>query len=1094
MSRLTDVSLKHRATVLFLMVIVVIAGMSAYSTLPRESAPDIQIPMIIVYTLYLGAAPADVESIITEPVERELQGLENMKELTSVSQESASVVTIEFESGTDIDVARQKVRDRVDQAKVDFPDDAEEPILQEINFSEFPIVQAHLAGDVGPAVLKELAEDLQDELETVSGVLRVNLVGGLEREVRVDVDLDRLNSYRLSLQALVQAIGRENVSIPGGDLDVGDQSFSVRVPGEVEDPLAVGDFVISAQDGRPVYIRDVATVSFGFKDRTSYARIDGQESVALTVQKRTGANIIEVVDAVKEKIAEQEASWPASVTATILGDQSKDIRNMVADLENNILSGLLLVIAVLLMAMGFRPALFVGLAIPFSMLITFLVLQATGVTLNMVVLFALVLAVGMIVDNGVVVVENIYRHMQEGSLPDAAASIATREVGAAILFSTLTTLAAFSPLYFWPGIVGDFMVYMPMTVSIALGASLLIAFTLNPVLCARFLRTAPRTATTSGGDAAERSREDAREQRGRRPDAQRQAGWRGRWGVATLDRYRGILEWALKHRLATIGIAIGAFVLIFVLFGIFGAGVEFFPETEPIQIFVDVEMPAGTRLEATDSLSREIEAQLEGLPDVTVLASSIGAGSQSDDFGGGSGGGDAHTARLSIDLLDREDRSQNSFLTLEQVRDRVAGTVGAVIDVDRPQDGPPVGMPVQIEIRGEDFATLGTISRRVRETIQDIDGLVSLNDDFDLARPEARLHVDRTQAARFGLSTSDIATAVRTSVSGMEASEFRRSGRDEVDITVRLREADRRSLADLERLRLPTPGGELVPLTAVARLERTAALTAINHKDRDRVVTITGDVTNPTLARPVRAEAERRLAETSDLLPDGYRMTFTGGSEDEEEAQAFLSKAFLYALLLVLALLVAKFDSMPLPLIVMSSVVMSMVGVLFGLLVTHMPFGIIMTGLGVISLAGVVVNNAIVLLDYGEQLRERGLPRHEVVILTGLRRFRPVMLTAVTTVLGLIPLATGFGFDFRNFVFITGGESSQWWKGLAIAVIFGLLLATFLTLVVVPVLYDLVLAWGERRARKRGGGDSDVNGELEDSLAALERDEGVLVG
>lgn len=1073
MSRLTDVSLKHRATVLFLMVIVVIAGMSAYSTLPRESAPDIQIPMIIVYTLYLGAAPADVETIITEPVERELQGLENMKELTSVSQESASVVTIEFESGTDIDVARQKVRDRVDQAKVDFPDDAEEPILQEINFSEFPIVQAHLAGDVGPAVLKELAEDLQDELETVSGVLRVNLVGGLEREVRVDVDLDRLNSYRLSLQALVQTIGRENVSIPGGDLDVGDQSFTVRVPGEVEDPLAVGDFVISAQDGRPVYIRDVATVSYGFKDRTSYARIDGQESVALTVQKRTGANIIEVVDAVKEKIAEQEASWPSSVTATILGDQSKDIRNMVADLENNILSGLLLVIAVLLMAMGFRPALFVGLAIPFSMLLTFLVLQTTGVTLNMVVLFALVLAVGMIVDNGVVVVENIYRHMQEGSLPDAAASIATREVGAAIFFSTLTTLAAFSPLYFWPGIVGDFMVYMPMTVSIALGASLLIAFTLNPVLCARFLRAAPPTAATGGSEVA---------------------GWRGRWGVPLLNRYRGVLEWALKHRLGTIGIAIGAFVLVFVLFGFFGAGVEFFPETEPIQIFVDVEMPAGTRLEATDSLSREIEAQLEGLPDVTVLASSVGAGSQSDDFGGGGGGGDAHTARLSIDLLDREDRSQNSFLTLEQVRDRVAGTVGAVIDVDRPQDGPPVGMPVQIEIRGEDFATLGTIARRVRETIQDIDGLVSLNDDFDLARPEARLHVDRTQAARFGLSTSDIATAVRTSVSGTEASEFRRPGKDEVDITVRLREADRRSLADLERLRLPTPGGELVPLTAVARLERTAALTAINHKDRDRVVTITGDVTNPTLARPVRAEAERRLAETPDLLPDGYRMTFTGGSEDEEEAQAFLSKAFLYALLLVLALLVAKFNSLSLPFIVMTSVVMSMVGVLFGLLVTHMPFGIIMTGLGVISLAGVVVNNAIVLLDYGEQLRERGLPRHEVVILTGLRRFRPVMLTAVTTVLGLIPLATGFGFDFRNFVFVTGGESSQWWKGLAIAVIFGLLLATFLTLVVVPVLYDLVLAWGERRERKRGGGDSDVNGELKDSLAALERDEGVLVG
>lgn len=1091
MSRLTDTSLKHRATVLFLMVAVLLAGIGAYSTLPRESSPDVQIPMIIVYTLYPGAAPADIESIITEPIERELQGLDDMKELTSVSQESASVVTIEFVSGTDIDVARQKVRDRVDTAKVDFPEDAEEPVLQEINFSEFPIVQVNIAGDVGPAVLKEIAEDLQDELETVSGVLRVNLVGGLEREVRVDVDLDRLNSYGVSLQQIVNTIGRENVAIPGGDLDVGEQSFSVRVPGEVEDPLTIGDFVVQAVDGRPVYIRDVATVSYGFQDRESHARINGEESVAVTVQKRTGANIIEVVDAVKERVAEAEESWPGSVTATILGDQSEDIRNMVSDLENNILSGLILVVLVLLLAMGFRPALFVGLAIPFSMLITFLVFQISGVTLNMVVLFGLVLAVGMIVDNGVVVVENIYRHMQEGSLPDAAASIATREVGAAIFFSTLTTLAAFSPLYFWPGIVGDFMIFMPMTVSVALGASLLIAFTLNPVLCARFLKPAPPTPVAAQGTAAERSHEADGEQA---PAAQRQAGWRGSWGVAVLERYRRVLEWALRHRLMTIGIAIGAFVVVVALFGMLGAGVEFFPETEPTQIFVDVEKPAGTRLEATDAVVRDLEKRLEGLPDVNVLASSVGAGSQ-NDFGGLGRGGDPNVARISIDLLDREERSQNSFVTMDEARERTAGIPGAVVEVDRLEEGPPVGEPVQIEISGEDFATLGAISRRVRKAIADIDGLVSLDDDFDLARPEVRLHVDRMQAARFGLSTADIATAVRTAVSGMEASEFRRPGRDEVDITVRLQEADRRSLTDLERLRLPTPGGELVPLTSVARIERTGALTAIRHNERDRVVTITGDVTDPTLARPVRAEALRRLEAMPDLLPAGYRMEFTGGSEDEQEAQAFLSQAFLYALLLVLALLVAKFDSLTLPLIVMTSVIMSMVGVLFGLVITHQPFGIIMTGLGVISLAGVVVNNAIVLLDYGEQLRGRGLERREVVMLTGMRRFRPVMLTAVTTVLGLIPLATGFGFDFRNFAFVTGGESSQWWKGLAIAVIFGLLMATFLTLVVVPVLYDLLIAWQERRARKRGGGDdSDVNGELKDSLAALERDEGVLVG
>jgi CzcA family heavy metal efflux pump len=1044
--RLTDLSLHHRVTVFFLMAAAVFAGFNAYRTVPRESFPDIEIPLIIVYTVYPGASPGDVEEQVTDTLERELKGLEGLKELTSVSQESTSVITVEFASGTDIDTALQKVRDRVDLGKPDLPDDAEEPVLQELSFSDIPIIQVNLSGDVGPVVLKELAEDLQDELESLRGVLRVSLVGGLEREVRVDVNPERLRLYGLSLSDLVDCIADENVSIPGGDLDLGAQSFAVRVPGEVEDPLRVGNFVIEARGGQPIFVKDVAAVSFGFKDRSSFARIGGRESVALAVQKRQGSNIIEVADAVKEQVEISRRRWPQGVEATILGDQSKDIRTMVEDLENNILSGLCLVVAVLMFALSLRNALFVGIAIPFSMLLTFLAVQLLGVTLNMVVLFSLILAVGMLVDNAIVVIENIYRHMQEGEEAVEAASHATREVGSAILFSTLTTLAAFSPLFFWPDVVGDFMWFLPFTVILALSASLLVAFTVNPTLAATFMRVKPSDRL---------SRRDNRSNSG---------GWQGRLGGLIVGTYRGTLGWALDHRAVVIIATLAVFVGVFMIFGRFNHGVEFFPETEPPQIIVDVEMPSGTRIEETDAVVRALEQRLSEVPDVRVMAAGSGAGSQSE-FGVG-GSGSATNGRIMLDLLDRGDRSQNSFETLDQVRRAVAGIPGAVIDVDRPDEGPPVGDPLSIELTGDDFEALGLIAQRIRQEVADIAGLVSLDDDFDLARPELVVRLDRTQAARLGLTTAEIASTIRTAVNGTEASTYR-YGDVDIDITVRLQESSRASLDDLARLTVVTPNGKQVPISSIAMLQRTASLTAIRHKDQKRVVTVSGKVTNPTLAEPVRQEAQHRVEAIPNLLPAGYGMTFAGQSEDEEEAKEFLSNAFLYGVLMVLALMVTKFDSVALPGIIITTVIMSMIGVLIGLLVTGLPFGIIMTGLGVISLAGIVVNNAIVLLDYGEQLGAAGLPRRERVMQTGLRRLRPVLLTAITTILGLIPLSTGVEFDFREFHFSTGGESSQWWRSMGVAVIFGLAFATFLTLVVLPVLYDLHLQWREWRTRRR---------------------------
>ncbi len=1023
---------------------VFLLGVLAYAGLPRESNPDVQIPYVLVITPYPGASPVDVERQVTQRIEREIQGVDGLVTLRSTSLEGVSSINAEFASGGDVDAALQKVRDRVERAKPDLPRDAEEPIVQEINFSNFPVLQLNLAGDVGPMVLKQIADQMEDEIEVIPGVLGVDVIGGVEREVQVDVDPERLRLYGLALRDVVAAVQGENVSVPGGSLDLGDQTFSVRVPGEVTDPLAVGDFVIRAPGGLPVFVRDVALVRFGWKDRSSYSRINGRESVTLSVQKRAGANVIETVGAIKELVDERRRSWPESVEVAVMSDESAEIERMIGDLENNILSGLVLVVLVLMFFLGLRNAFFVGLAIPFSMLVTFVVLDLFGLTLNMTVLFGLVLSVGMLVDNAVVVIENIYRYIQEGETPYEAARRGTLEVGGAVTVSTLTTVGAFLPLAFWPGIMGQFMRYMPITVSIALLSSLLVALTVNPVLCAAFLR------------------------RDERPEDERKKPLAERLEERFLVPYRRVLERALAHRARVILGTFALFALVLVLFGFFNHGVEFVPETDPSRIWIDVDAPPGTRLERTDERLQELASRLGGLPDVSFLASASGAGSQNDasrpsQIGGNDGGaGDSNVGRLSIELEPLEERTQNSNLTMDEARRQVEGAPGVEIEISRKTQGPPTGDAVALEIYGPDFATLGQLAERIQQKVADIPGVLASDDDFDLARPELRIQVDRTRAARLGISTGVVASTIRTAVNGTEASTFRQ-GDDDIDITVRLAEAFRDSIEDLEGLTVASNEGQLIPLGEIATVERSVALPAINRKDRQRVVTLTAEVASTRVVGPVREETLRRINADPAFLPHGYSVGWGGQNEMEEEARGFLGWAFLYGVLLVMALILAKFDSFAMPAIISTSVFMSLIGVFLGLLVTGLPFGMIMTSVGVISLAGIVVNNAIVLLDYGEQLVERGFSRSEIVMRTGMRRARPVVLTAVTTILGLIPLSTGYGFDFRNFQFVAGGESSQFWSAMGAAVIFGLGFATFLTLILVPVLYDILL---ERRERK----------------------------
>ncbi|MEM8933994.1 MAG: efflux RND transporter permease subunit, partial [Acidobacteriota bacterium] len=741
-----DAALGKRVTVLFLTGALVLLGLQAYDSLPREKYPDIQVPVIFVTTPYPGAAPLEVEQQITNLLERELVGLDALDKMESRSMEGVSLVTVEFASGTDVDAALQKARDRVDLAAVDFPEEAEEPILQEVSFSEIPVLQVHLAGDVGPVVLKQLAEDLQDEIETVRGVLRTDLVGGRERQVRVAVDPRRLATYGLALDDVVTAVEDENVSIPGGDLKLGPVSYAVRVPGEVRDPLDVAEFVIQAPDGRPIAIRDVADVSFGFEDRASTSRLGqpgdgaGSESVALLVQKRVGANILDVIEQVKGTVDAQAARWPAGVEAVFLADASDQIRRQVRELENSILSGLVLVVVVLMFALGLRTATFVALSIPFSMLLTFVVIQMSGTTLNMVVLFALVLSVGMLVDNAVVVIENIYRFIQEGHPRLEAARLATKEVGGAIAVSTFTTVGAFFPLLFWPGVIGDFMGYIPWTVIVSLLASLAVAFTINPVLCSKFLNRAPD----------------------RDPEAP--VGLLDRWGALVVEGYRRLLTLALAHRVVTLAVTLVLFVGVVVIYAGNNAGTEFIADEQPEQIKVDLELPPGTRLDETDAAMRELAERLKDLPDLVVMATAVGKGSQSDDFG--DSGATPHKGRLTLDLVPRKQREQSSVVTLEQARERAGAIPGAEIDVAKLDDGLPVGPPVSIELGGEDFEVLGEIAGRIRDVIVDIPGLVSLESDFDLARPEVIIDVDRVAASRLGLTMANIAGTVRTAING----------------------------------------------------------------------------------------------------------------------------------------------------------------------------------------------------------------------------------------------------------------------------------------------------------------------------------------
>jgi multidrug efflux pump len=1051
---LSNAAIKNRTTVMVLMCLIAMAGVYCYASLPREAEPDIKIPNIMITTAYRGVSPADVETSVTMKIEEQLTGLNGVKEIRSSSAEGLSIIIVEFLPEIDEKAAKRDVKDKVDLARKELPTnnlDFDDPVITEINMAEFPIMMINVSGDLSPVRIKKIVERLEDKIEAeVAGILDVTITGDLEREIRIEMDPDRIAAYNLSLTELSSLLQSENVNISAGGLETPGTKFNVRVPAQFLKPAEVQYLQIGLRDGRPIYLTDVAVVRDTFKDRGTYSRLDGAASLTVSVQKRIGSNIIAITDGVKKILDDFRLTSPKGVEFKVTLDKSDEIRSSVSDLENNLFSALVLVTGVLMIFMGFRTSSIVALAIPLSMLLTFSVIMILGYTLNMVVLFGLILAMGMLVDNAIVIVENIYRHKQMGRGRIAAAMKGAGEVAWPVISSTATTLAAFSPILFWPGTIGEFMKYLPITLIITLSCSLFVALVISPTIC----------SFMSGGKV-------------RKIDEDKHHPFIG--------AYRAILAWALQHRTITL---VGAMlVLVSVVGGYvrFGRGIELFPEVDPKRAMINIRCPQGTSIHETNRIAHEIEKRLKPFAsDLKHVTTTIGSSGGMMAAFGASGG--PHTGNITLIFHDFETRPRDSAIAIAEMRKCLIGIPGAEIKLEKEDEGPAGGDPVSVRIIGEDFDKLQKLSRDARELMKDTPGLVNLRSDYEATRPELPFLPDRIRIREAGISTDAIGQFLKAGVFGKEVGKYRQFN-DEYDITLRMPEKNRTHIQDLMALHTPNYSGLPVPLSSLGRFDYAGGFGTISRVNQKHAITLSGGAEG-RLDAEVLKDVQTRLKPFIATLPGGYEIKYAGKQEDQEESQAFLGKAFVVALLLIVIILLMQFNTLSAPLIIMSTVILSLIGVLAGLLIFNMPFGIIMTGIGVISLAGVVVNNAIVLLDYTRQLQKRGIELIDAAIQAGATRLRPVLLTAGTTILGLIPMATGVSFDLHRMGIAWKSESSQWWASMAIAVIFGLGVATVLTLIVVPVLYvslyRLASKFGLGGLHHAGEKELKIKPELED--------------
>ncbi len=1033
MNALLEALISRPRPVLLVLAVLMIGGLTAYVTIPKESEPDIPIPLLYVNIAYEGISPEDAERLLIRPMENELGTLEGLKEIRATAAEGAGVLMLEFEAGFDADQALLDVRERVDIARAELPSGSEEPHIQEINIALFPVLVVMLHGDVPERTLITLARDLRDTLEGLPGVLSAEIAGSREELLEVVVDPVALESYNLSYEELFNYVSRNNRLVAAGALDTGSGRFAVKVPGVFEDLNALLTLPIKTDGLRTVTFADVATVRRTFKDPTSFARLDGERAIALEISKRIGSNIIEVVDAVRATVLAEQARWPESVKVTFTQDTSEDVRTMLNDLRNNVLTAVLLVMIVVLAALGPRSATLVGIAIPGSFLTGILALAAIGYSINIVVLFSLIMAVGMLVDGAIVVVELADRNLAEGQDRLSAYTNAAKRMAWPITASTATTLAAFAPLVFWPGIVGEFMKYLPVTLLLTLGASLLMALVFVPAIGSLLGARGPARGATAPAVADDPALLRALE--------------------GYTAAYVGVVRRALARPGLVLVAAIAVLVGSYTLYSVLGRGVEFFPQVEPSQAMLNIHARGDLSVLERDLLVREVEARILDMPEFETVYARSGVG-----FGGETE--EDIVGRIQLRYVDWTERRPSEEI-LRDVRRRTADLAGVMIEPEEQESGITSGKPIQLELRSREPERLPAAVARIRQGMDEIGGLVDVTDSRPIPGIDWRLEVDRELAARFGADITTVGSAIQLVTNGILIGDYRpNDADDEVDIRVRFPEAQR-NLSQLDQLRVNTANGPVpvgnfmtrVPAPRVGSLERTDGL---------RVMKIAADTADGILPDAKVRELQAWLA-TADIDP-AVEVRFRGENEDQEAAEAFLSKAFGAALFLMAIILVTQFNSFYQTLLILTAVVFSTVGVLLGLLITNQPFGVVMCGIGVIALAGIVVNNNIVLIDTYNIVRRKGVDVVEAVLLTCAQRLRPVMLTTVTTILGLLPMVVGVNIDLFNRTVQIGGPTTQWWMQLATAVAGGLAFATVLTLIVTPCL----LLLGERASARLG--------------------------
>lgn len=1096
-------AIDNKMAVYVLTVILTLMGYFGYQNLPKENFPEVIIPKIFVQTIYPGTSPANMENLVTKQLEKQLKSTPGLKKITSNSYQDVSLITAEFNTDVDIKDAKQRVKDAVDKARVDLPNDLpKEPNVMDINLADLPIMYVNISGDYDLKKLKEYADDLKDQIEGLKEISGVDIVGALDPEVQINVDLNKMAAAQLSFRDIEMAVGYENLTISGGTVKMDGVRRTLNVKKEFKTASEIGNLIVQTPTGGNIYLKDIAEVKDAFKEQESYARLYGKNVITLNVKKRSGENLIEASDKINTLITEmQQTSLPKNLKITVTGDQSDKTRVTLHDLINTIIIGFILVTLILMFFMGVTNALFVALSVPLSMFVAFLTMPALGAlfgfsfTMNMIVLFAFLLGLGIVVDDAIVVIENTHRIFDNGKVPIVkAAKIAAGEVFLPVLSGTLTTLAPFVPLLFWPGVIGEFMFFLPITLIITLLASLVVAYIINPVFAVDFMKPhdgehkkpsfdqqVKKTLYIFGGIAL--------------------VAYLISFGLGNFvvflaglyllnhfyltgavdrfqqviwprfqDRYVKLLRWAVERPKKMLWGTVGLFIFSFVLMGVVPPKVVFFPSSDPNFIYVYVSMPIGTDQAYTNDVVKKVEARVtkvvgENNPIVTSIISNVTVGvndPQDEVQGNYPNRGKVTVAFVQFGKRDGANTSEY----LDKIREAVKGIPGAEITVAQEQNGPPTAKPISIELTGDDLDLLVRTSEKLKKYLQSkqIAGVEELKSDFQNNKPEIIFDIDRERANREGISSGQIGLDLRTAIYGKEVSKFRDLNED-YEINLRAQDDQRNNLEALRNMKVTyrdmAMGGMIrqVPLASFAEVDFVNTYGSIKRKQQKRIIILSSNVLGNFNPNEVVAAVEAEIKGFNQ--PDGVQIKMAGEQEEQKETAAFLGSAMLISLGLILVILVTQFNSISKPVIILSEILFSIIGVILGITLFRMDMSIVMSGIGIVALAGIVVRNGILLVEFTDMLVQQGVPVKEAVIEAGRTRMTPVLLTATATILGLIPLAVGLNIDFTRLFsefnphLYFGGDNVAFWGPLSWTMIFGLSFATFLTLVLVPCMYLL---------------------------------------